>query len=355
MIIPKNSFASNLSRRDFLEITGTTFLSVLMTPYITKDWLSFRNVGADELKHKHGRVISTSVDVYQKPSIDSKLITTLWQDAVLPIESVTISNDEKAYNRIWYEFGNAGFTHSGKIQPVDIKPNSGNEFISKDGVLVELTVPFTDAIWHPKSPHLVAYRLYFGTVYWATDVIQDKNGKLWYKIPDDKWDIDYYVEASHMHIIQPEEISPLSPHVPEYEKRIEIILKEQAVIAYEYNQPVFLARTATGARFIDGDFRTSPGNYITNRKRPSRHMAAGDPAASNSYDLPGIPWICYLTESGISFHGTYWHNDFGKPRSHGCINLTQDDARWIYRWTNPNVPTGQRIRNAKDGTKVTII
>jgi len=156
-------------------------------------------------------------------------------------------------------------------------------------------------------------------------------------------------------MIQPDEISPLSISVPEDEKRIEILLKEQAVIAYEYDQPVFLARTATGARFIDGDYRTAPGIYITNRKRPSRHMAAGDLAAANSYDLPGIPWVCYLTEKGISFHGTYWHNDFGKPRSHGCINLTPDDARWIYRWTYPLVELDEETQTAKSGTRVTII
>ena len=66
-------------------------------------------------------------------------------------------------------------------------------------------------------------------------------------------------------------------------------------------------------------------------------MAAGDRAAANSYDLPGIPWVCYITEDGVAFHGTYWHNDYGKPRSHGCINLTPQAARWIYLWTMPYV------------------
>jgi len=50
-------------------------------------------------------------------------------------------------------------------------------------------------------------------------------------------------------------------------------------------------------------------------------MARGNLAA-NGYDLPGVPWNSYITEEGIAFHGTYWHNNFGKPRSHGCINLT---------------------------------
>jgi lipoprotein-anchoring transpeptidase ErfK/SrfK len=67
-------------------------------------------------------------------------------------------------------------------------------------------------------------------------------------------------------------------------------------------------------------------------------MADGDFAAPASYDLPGVPWVSYLTDSGISFHGTYWHNDFGKPRSHGCINLPTPSARWVYLWTRPTYP-----------------
>ena len=344
----------NISRRDFIKYSGTAFFSLFLLPLYDRGWKPFKLISPEEISLNLGRVISPVVDVYNQPSLDAKLVTTLWQDSVLPITSVTIGGDKPSYNRIWYEMGSSGFVHSGAIQPVNIRDNQVEQSLPKNGQLAQITVPFTDAIWHPKSPHLITYRLYYGTVYWVSEIVQDKNGISWYKIADDKWDIEYYVIAKHVHLIQPNELSPLSPQVPESEKRLEIRLAEQAVIAYEFNKPVFIARTATGARFIDGDYRTKPGYYITNRKRPSRHMAAGDPAAPNSYDLPGIPWISYLTESGISFHGTYWHNDFGKPRSHGCINLTSDDALWIYRWTSPNVPDGQVIRNAKNGTQVHI-
>lgn len=348
------SHINQYTRRDFLKFSGTTALSLWMLPILDMGIQLNKPYSAADMKYPFGRVISENVDIYNKPSLDSKLISTLWQDSVKPIHTVTISDDPHAYNRVWYEIENTGFVNSGKIQPVDIKKNEALDALPEEGALVELTVPFSDALWHPKSTRFVAYRLYFGTVYWASKVYKDENGKYWYCIPDDKWDIKYYVDATHLHVIRPDEVSPLSIQVPPAEKRLEILLKEQAVVAYEYNKPVFLARTATGARFIDGDYRTAPGDYFTNRKRPSRHMAAGDPAAANSYDLPGIPWICYLTEKGISFHGTYWHNDFGKPRSHGCINLTPDDARWIYRWTNPIVPLNKETENAKEGTWVQV-
>lgn len=349
----KKDFLS-LSRREFLKYSGTAFFSLCLMPLQDRGWIPKKVVPNDGLTLEYGRVISEAQNVYQKPSKQSKLIKTIWMDDVLPISGATIGEDEPDYNRIWYELEGAGYVHSGKIQPVNIKKNPIITNIPSGGRLIEITVPYTDAIWHPKSPHIIVYRLYFGTVFWVTEILQDKNGKTWYKIPDDKWDIHYYVEAEHAHFIEPEEIEPLSKNVSLENKWIEILLEEQAVIAYEFDRPVFFARTATGARFIDGDYRTAPGNYLTNRKRPSRHMAAGDPAAPNSYDLPGIPWICYLTENGVSFHGTYWHNDYGKPRSHGCINLTPDDARWVYRWTLPVVPADQEIRNADHGTYVYI-
>lgn len=344
----------SFSRRDFLKYCSTGLSSLFMLPLIGQNKKPGELYPHSNLGATHGRVVSAAVNVYNQPSFSAKLIKSLYQDHVLPITSVTVGDEEPVYNRIWYKMADIGYVHSGVIQPVNIRPNNPQKSVPESGKLAVVTVPYSDAVWNPKSPHLVTYRLYYGTVFWVTKVVIDDNGKTWYKIPDDKWDIQYYADATHLHFIEPEEISPLSPHVSVDDKWIEILLQDQAIIAYEYDRPVFLAKTATGARFIDGDFRTKPGTYFTNRKRPSRHMAAGDPAAPNSYDLPGIPWVTYLTESGISFHGTYWHNDYGKPRSHGCINLTPEDALWIYRWTQPEVPYEMEIRNANFGTRVLV-
>ena len=83
-------------------------------------------------------------------------------------------------------------------------------------------------------------------------------------------------------------------------------------------------------------------------------MAAGD-LASSGFDLPGVPWVLYITEGGLSFHGTYWHNDFGRPRSHGCINISPQAAKWLYRWTTPVVKPGDVYAYEGKGTKVEIV
>jgi hypothetical protein len=59
---------------------------------------------------------------------------------------------------------------------------------------------------------------------------------------------------------------------------------------------------------------------------------AGD---DDHYNLPGVPFVCYFTAEFAATHGCYWHNDYGNVRSHGCVNLPPDAARWIWRWTDP--------------------
>jgi lipoprotein-anchoring transpeptidase ErfK/SrfK len=184
--------------------------------------------------------------------------------------------------------------------------------------------------------------------------IQDPKGITWYGVRDDKWEYMFYVPAPHLRLIPPEEIYPISSNVPSNKKRIEVHLPEQLMIAYEFDHPVFMARVASGALFSNGDFSTPSGRYMTFHKRYSRHMARGNLAA-NGYDLPGVPWNSYITEEGIAFHGTYWHNNFGHPRSHGCINLTPQAAKWVYLWTMPAVPPDQEATYKPTGTIVDII
>jgi len=45
-----------------------------------------------------------------------------------------------------------------------------------------------------------------------------------------------------------------------------------------------------------------------------------------------------IAEDGVAIHSTFWHNNLGVPVSHGCVNVTPEDAHWIFRWTNPRVP-----------------
>jgi len=336
---------SSISRRNFLKLSAAGLASLILSPIADL---------ASAAPETNGRVIDDGVELYDIPSLKGERLLTYWKDIVIPINEVTLGDEEPAHNRVWYHVHGKGYVHSGKIQPVTTNLNQPVAEIPFNGALAEVTVPFTDAHWRPDKKIPVAYRFYYETTHWVTKLVYSESGDPWYRLSDDKWDLTYYAPAEHLRVIPLEELAPLSPDVPAKAKRLEVLTEEQVVIAYEYDRPIFMTRTATGARFSNGDFRTPAGRHITAHKRPYRHMAAGN-LAYNGYDLPGVPWVCYITESGISFHGTFWHNNFGRPRSHGCINLTPKAAKWIFRWTQPYLTPGNQYVYEEFGTAVDVI
>ena len=291
--------------------------------------------------------------MYDEPSLQSKRVEMFWRDLIVPLTGAAISEDEEAYNRVWYEVDGKGYVYSGSVQPVNTVLNQPVRDVPPSGLLGEITVPFSDAHEEPDTATKVAHRLYYETVHWITDTATGADGKTWYRLLDDKFDLYYYIPAQHMRLIPEAELAPISPDVPDTEKLIEVHLAQQLVLAFEASRLVFAARAATGGQFRSGRWSTPQGQFITSYKRPTRHMAAGD-IASSGFDLPGVPWVLYITKSGISFHGTYWHNDYGHPRSHGCINLTPQAAKWLYRWTSPVVETGKQFAYEYFGTRVLI-
>jgi L,D-transpeptidase catalytic domain len=366
------SHLDKLTRRDFLKFSSLGFLTLGLfgrtfpTPimgqinlpkneYYLKDTaLSLRyQAGSDS--NVYGRVVQSGVGLFDKPSFSSKQLKTLWTDVVMPISDITVGDEIPAYNRVWYNLDGQGYAHSGGIQPVQVRINNPDDEIPSTGRLAEVTVPFTDARWWAPSKDATAYRLYYATTYWVTGLTFDDESLPLYKIYDNLIKRSYYVPAKHIRLVPAEEIDPISTQIPSDAKRIEVHLAEQVVIAYEFDRPVFMARAATGAHFSNGIFSTPTGPHIVLYKSPTHHMASNNLAAANSFDLPGVPWISYITEDGLAFHGTYWHNDFGKPRSHGCINLSPQAARWIYLWTTPVVPPDISLSFDQGGTAINVI
>ncbi len=107
-------------------------------------------------------------------------------------------------------------------------------------------------------------------------------------------------------------------------KRIEISLDKQRLIAFEGDREVFATFVSTGI----SDFATDRGEYKITRMRLSRYMAGN---AESEYVLPGVPFNMYFN-NGQALHGAYWHNNFGRRASHGCVNLPPDKAAWLFRW-----------------------
>jgi lipoprotein-anchoring transpeptidase ErfK/SrfK len=100
---------------------------------------------------------------------------------------------------------------------------------------------------------------------------------------------------------------------------IDVDLSEQKVVAYEGADPIrtFIVSTGVAAHpTVTGQFRI----YVKLRSTPM---------AGPGYYLPGVPYTMYFYK-GFALHGTYWHNNFGHPMSHGCVNLATPDAEWLF-------------------------
>jgi lipoprotein-anchoring transpeptidase ErfK/SrfK len=307
---------------------------------------------ADIFDTLQGRVIDRILWAHDEPNRKSKRKKLYWHDLVLRITNTALGDDETAYNRVWYEVEEGGYVYSGGIQPVRTVLNHP-QLISLKGALGEVSVPYTDAHLEADPMSEVVYRLYYETVHWVTASAVLPDGKIWYALLDDKYRQSYFVPGEHIRLIPDEELIPLSPDISNADKRIEVRLDDQLVLAYERDRLVFATRAATGGRLRSGTYTTPVGDYITYHKRPTRHMAAGD-LASSGFDLPGVPWVLYIKSNGTALHGTYWHNDYGRPRSHGCINLTPQAAKWLYRWTIPTVPPDKHLVYGYVGTRVDV-
>lgn len=343
-----------LSRRDFLKFSALALSGSMID---LRSGILSNLVSQIEYSSRGllGRVFKDETASHSEPSITSQKIGNHNHNDILAIVDTTLVKNGQPINTIWYRLEDKSFIKAHDVQIVANQLNAPQTEISSKGVLGEVTVPFTDA-WNSSVNGKKANQIFFyGSTHWVYGLGKDDQKNLYYLVKEDRWNDSYYVDATHMRIFQDDELLPISELVPLDDKRIRINLKEQVLVAYEKKVPVFMSACASGELSGDINLTTPQGTFDITYKRPSRHMAHSDRIGANGAELYGVPWVSYFTETGIAFHGTYWHNNFTQPRSHGCINLPISAARWIYLWTQPIVPPREEIFVSRYGTQVEVI
>ncbi|HTM46041.1 MAG TPA: L,D-transpeptidase [Polyangiaceae bacterium] len=139
-------------------------------------------------------------------------------------------------------------------------------------------------------------------------------------------------------------------------KWIDVSINTQTLVAYLGRKPVYVTLVSTGAGLL-GDPDKTPstvrGTFMVYAKHVSETMD-GDDDKADSFNLRDVPFVQYF-HKGYALHGTYWHDDFGRARSHGCVNLSPIDAAWLFEWTDPSVPADwHSVLNKERGTAVHI-
>ncbi len=349
-------FKKPLTRREFLQSTligAAAFTTQAFRPYFRSEDEQFANSIA--------RVCSDSVSVYAEPSDESKILYQRTRDELVNVYDEVVSEDGPGYNPRWYRVW-SGYMHSAYLQKVQVRYNPIASVFPPEGLLAEVTVPYTQTMrniankyWDP------VYRLYYQSVHWITGIEDGPDGQPWYKLKDELLEVEYDVPAEHMRIITAEEMEPISPELPHHKKKLEVSIAHQRLRAFENDELIFETYVSSGVPNCNPDPNGIPtdtpkGKFNIQSKMASKHMGNGQLTADIfAYELPGVPWACFFEPTtGVAFHGTYWHHNFGLQMSRGCVNMKTEEAKWLFRWA---IPPSDSVTVEKRGfgTEVTVI
>lgn len=351
-MLNNNMVQNSLSRKNFIKLLGVGLTSVGIRPIIKSSHTTeFPNY--DRL----GRVcIIGRVDLKSAPYEGSETTGVLYEDAVVPwLKDVVAKEPNYNYfNQRWVETPD-GYLFAPNIQPVKNIPNQAIERLPEtslgEGMWAQVTVPYADVnlvngpssnSWvHARIDQGLPLRVYYGQVYYIDQIKTDDFGGMFYRAnPNYYGGVDMlWVPAEAMHPISPEELTPINPEVEN--KKIVVDVSRQTLSCFEGETEVYYCRVSTGAKYdMFGNavekWSTPLGSYLISRKFVSLQMSGG--ATGAPYDLPGIGWVSIFATGGVAIHATVWHNDFGTPKSHGCVNTMPENAKWIFRWALPQIP-----------------
>jgi hypothetical protein len=157
---------------------------------------------------------------------------------------------------------------------------------------------------------------------YATERIEEMD---WYLVGPDEWIPEFQGFQRLIGRVIP---NPVPPEGVDNGRWLEVNLYEQTISVYDQGQLVFATLTASGIE----PFWTRPGLFqIYDKLNATPMRGAFEADRSDAYYLEDVPWTMYY-DKARALHGAYWHNSFGSVRSHGCVNLSVGDARWLFDW-----------------------
>ncbi len=358
-----NSFNKHYSRRDFLKLAGLGLGALALRPLTSRQ-------GAYQINHARflpdfpqadvlGRNCTAdtsmqwggTIPIMTHPDVGSTKVRDAHRDEVFPwLKEVSAENiDVNLPNQRWVETPE-GYIHSLYLQPCRNIPNIALAALpaGQAGFWGEVTVPYVDLVtekavsgWmRDHATYDLQARLYYSQVMWIDAIRTSDSGTIQYHVNErygNPGDL-FWAEGAAFRPLTVEDVSPINPDVDPATKKIVVNTSYQTLTCKEGDQEVYFCRVSTGMQ----DGSTPLGEHAIWRKLISVRMAAN--TVASSYDLPGISWTTLFVGDGVAIHGATSHNDFGTVRSHGCVNCRPEDAKWVFRWSQPEVglDTGEK-------------
>jgi hypothetical protein len=363
------SMNQNLSRRDFLKIAGASLGALAFRPPKSFDLEYFsspKRLPDFPKSEIIGRVLENGIDLRSQPTNDETVNTSISElaaDTLVEWGRQVVGNVVGGLKNQRYVETPQGYIYASVLQPTRNLPNTPITEMpaGQKGFWAEVTVPYIElahegVVASPWLQDHITYnfspKLYYGQVVWI-DQVRTSNG-----FPEYRWNEDvphgygygaygefFWGDGAGFKVLTDVDTAPISPDVDPNDKRIEANLDYQTLSCYEGNTEVYFCRIASGLGYdpstgqASDKLATPVGNLLTHWKIVSLNMTAG--TFQSGYSTPAVPWSTMISGDGVAIHGAFWHNAFGEKRSHGCINVTPEDAKWIFRWTTPSVTLAQ--------------
>lgn len=317
-----------LTRRNFLRAAGLAGLGMAAPPV-------WRALAAGEAApwqgpalnwggYPLGRVTLNVLTAYAEPSWRAPANGVLYFDEIVGVQGAVEGEGLYGNNNVFLKT-EQGFLYSSFVQPVRHQTNGVKNDVG-EGFWAQVTVPISVARSSPDPAGYARSRMYYSTVHRVVGVAPGADGQPWYEVSEEWY--SYFMPASELKPIAPGEVSGGGGAAPG--KRIEVHVGSQSLTAFEGGSTVLTSLCSTGTPGWDTPF----GDYPVIDKRIGTRMTGS--ASDSFYNLPGVPFAQYITRSWVAIHGAYWHNDYGRRRSHGCINVPPEVAQWLFRWTTPS-------------------
>lgn len=340
-------FSKKVSRRDLLKGVVCFGGAMAFYPWLEVKAQTNNFPGSDKL----GRVCSPVVKMRARPSINAQEVGVLYEDTVVIwLREVVGEIPAGMLNAKWIETPD-GFIYAPSLQPVknienSIVPTFPTTSLGK-GFWAEVTVPFVDldlnnraagAPWLKEASHP---RLYYSQIIWIDDLKTGADGEKYYRVNERYGYGDiFWANAKAFRPLTEIDLEPISPDIDNKMVYVDVTPTRQFLTCLENGVEVYYCQISSGAKWnssgqIEKSWGTPPGVHRTWRKQISTHMTGG--TAGGGWDIPGVGWTILFSSNGVAIHSTFWHNDYGTPRSHGCVNVKPEDAQWIFRWTLPVV------------------
>lgn len=361
-----------INRRDFFQKSLLGLGGLALMPGLSKVGFALDEFPQGDSLGRNTVYQPSALPIRTKPAVESTIVRQLQEDEVVVwLREVLGESPVGRTNKKWVETPD-GYIYAPSLQKVKNITNtpvlSLPEANGEKGMWVEVTVPYVNMeIANPpvRAPWLNAisqtlWRLYYSQVIWVDDVLNSDDGRVLYRLNEryGSYGDIFWADATAFRVITQEEIAPINPDTSD--KRVLVNNNQQTLTCYEGNNEVYFCQVSTGRKLDEfgtpvDTWATPVGTHWVWRKLVSLHMSGGGTGAG--WDTMAIPWTSLFVGEGVALHAAFWHNDFGTPKSHGCVNMLPEDAKWVFRWTSPQVfyNPGDITNTTYQGTKIDVI